>query len=342
MSKQQYDDIFVRDALTDTGSIPFPGRTAFVSPDIIPSQANVVPASQLISTYDAASTDPSILEQQFNNIYVRAKNLSTNSASGTVSLYWSTTSLILTPQSWVGQQIKDASGETSIDLVDENGNTSIAPSGIAVGSGPFVFNAPQVPSGFHYCLIAQVVTAEHPNAIPSEPFTSTADFATWVVNNPAISWLNISVVPANLPTFQQLSNFANLDPDAEEYMFIVKGSDWPDGTTVNLQSSSIWFSFSYTQTFGSDPTNQLVSTIQTVPGGYSGWVMLTVTPPAGATVPITAMLRLIFAKYVDDASELIFQEVGVPASSLGVQGRLSTATVVRLGETLIVIGSPIQ
>jgi hypothetical protein len=192
-----------------------------------------------------------------------------------------------------------------------------------------------VPQGFHYCLVGQVVTSAHPNPIPTAPFANSAAFIAWLVDNPAICWRNITIVPASLPAYQQGANFANLDPVAEQYMFIVSGTDYPNNTSVNIQSTGSGLSFNYTQLFGPPSTGQNVTAIQTIPANYSGSVLLTVTPPAGSTVPSTAKIQFVYAKYTTSESESILQKYARPASFFGVRDSLSTAQVVRMGECFI-------
>lgn len=332
-----YNDLYVRDALDDNGTIPYAGATAYSSPDIIPAQLNVITPAQLVSSYNTNPTNTNINTQQANNIYVRGYNLSTSAASGTISLYYAPSSLLLTPSQWVNNPIKNASGQSALNLVDVNGNTSIAPNTVAVGSSAFVFNAPAVPQGFHYCMIAQVVTTAHPNTIPSS-FANTGAFVQWVVNNPGIGWRNVNIVPATLPAYQQGANFVNLDNAAEEYMFIVNGTNWPDGTSVNIQCTAAGFNFNYTQNFGAPGQQQNVTTIQTVPALFSGSVLLTLTPPAGTTVPTTATVQFVYAKYVSGASDAILHKYARPAKFFGVASRtLATAQVVRMGECLLAL-----
>jgi hypothetical protein len=327
-----YNDLYVRDALDDNGTIPYNGATAYLSPDIIPAQAQVLTAAQLAASYGTNPTDTNINTQQINNIYLRAKNLSANSASGTISLYYTKSSLMLIPSQWVNNKIPTATGATVQNLVDVNGNTSIASNAVAVGSSAFTFNAPPVPQGFHYCMIAQVVTAAHPNAIPAS-FANSSAFISWVVNNPAICYRNVNIVSATLPAYQQGATFTNLDNAAEQYMFIVQGANWPANTSVNIQSTAVGFSFSYTQPFGSAPQN--VSTIQTVPALFSGSVLVTLTPPAGTTVPATATVQFVFARYTTGTNDEVFLRHSRPAAHFGVQGSLATAQVVRMGECFL-------
>lgn len=325
-----YNDLYMRDALDDSGVIPYMGATAYFSPDIIPAQLQVIPASTLINSYGQNPSNTDINAQQVNNIYVRAKNLSSSSASGTISLYYAPTSLILLPDQWQHNQVGSA-----LSIVDVNGNTSLAVGAIGVGSSAFTFIAPPVPQGFHYCMIGQVVTSAHPNPIPTAPFANSAAFVTWVVGNPAICWRNVNIVPASLPAYQQGANFANLDPVAEQYMFIVIGTNFPNNTSVNIQSTGSGLSFNYTQQFGPPNAGQNVTTIQTVPASYISSVLLTVTPPAGSIVPPNAAIQFIYAKYTTSKSEPILQKYARPASFFGVRDSLSTAQVVRMGECFI-------
>jgi hypothetical protein len=333
-----YNDIFMRDGLDDSGQIPYTGRSASASPDIIPAQNQVITAASLIASYGSDPSGTNINTQQNNNIYVRAKNLGANAGSGTISLYYTKSSLLLTPAQWATNIIKNAAGQSAISIVDANGNTSLAANAIGVGSSAFSFIAPPVPQGFHYCLIAQVVTSAHPNPVPTAPFPNSGAFVTWVVNNPGICWRNVNIVAATLPSYQQGASFTNLDSAAEQYMFIVSGTNWPINTSVNIQCTAVGFNFNYTQPFG-DPSNppQNVTTIQTVPALFSGAVMITVTPPVGQSVPSNATIQFVFAKYTTNASESILRKHAIPASSFGVKGSLSAAQVVRMGECFLLL-----
>jgi hypothetical protein len=338
-----YDDIYMRDGLDDSGQIPYAGRSASESPDIIPAQNQVITAASLIASYGSQPSGTNINTQQNNNIYVRAKNLGASAGSGTISLYYTSSSVLLTPAQWMNNIIKNASGQSAISIVDANGNPSLAANAIGVGSSAFSFIAPPVPQGFHYCLIAQVVTSAHPNPIPSGSFANTAAFIKWVVDNPGTSWRNVNIVPATLPAYQQGANFTNLDAAAEQYMFIVSGCYWPINTSVNIQCTAVGFNFNYTQPFGAPPSTctpsnqQNVTTIQTVPALFSGAVMITVTPPAGQPVPSNATLQFVFAKYTTSASDSILRKHAVPASSFGVKSSLGTVQVVRLGECFLLL-----
>lgn len=330
-----YDDLYVRDAIDDTGAIPYTGRTAYGSPDIIPAQSQVLTAQQLVQSYGSDPTNTNINTQQINNIYVRAKNLSASDASGTISLYYAPSSLQLIPSQWVNNPVKTAAGTSAPKLVDVNGNAAIAPGDVALSSSAFAFNAPPVPQGFHYCMVAQVVTTAHPNPIPTS-FASSSAFVKWVVDNPGISWRNINIVPATLPSYQQGATFSNLDNTAEQYMFIVQGTNWPSGTSVNIQCSSVGLSFSYTQAFGSAPQN--VTTIQTVPALFAGGVVITLTAPAGTTVPPGATAQFTYARYTTGTTDEVLLAHSRPAAHFGVQNTLASAQVVRLGDCYLTVG----
>src|SRR5262249_29125263 len=161
----------------------------------IPAQHRVITPAELISSYGTTPTNTDILAQQANNIYVRAKNLSSCSATGQIYLYYARSSLLLRPSEWSCNPIKTAAEQTSVTVVDASGKTPLATGAVGVGSSAFAFPAPPVPQGFHYCMIARVVTVDHPNPIPTTDFPSSAAFIRWVYNNPAVCWRNVNVVP---------------------------------------------------------------------------------------------------------------------------------------------------
>ena len=89
---QRYPDIYLRSSVGDTGDYPSYTRMGGDSPDIIPAQLRVIDPAELIKSYPAEPVNTNIYPQQINNIYLRAKNLSSGAAAGTMSLYYALSS----------------------------------------------------------------------------------------------------------------------------------------------------------------------------------------------------------------------------------------------------------
>jgi hypothetical protein len=78
----QYDDMFLRDAIDDTGQVPYTGRTVCFSPDIIPyGQTNVTNPDAFFGGNYGQDLGQTVTPSSNNNIYVRVKNLGAGATS---------------------------------------------------------------------------------------------------------------------------------------------------------------------------------------------------------------------------------------------------------------------
>jgi hypothetical protein len=330
-----YNDIYVRDALNDIGNIPYTGRTACLSPDIIPQQSQQALA-WFTSTW---AQDPGldVVAGVNNYVYVRGKNLATTAGSGTVYLYCTPSSLLLNVSYWSNNPISTGMAPYAT-LVDVNNNTSIAAGAICVGNTPFLLNQ-TVPQGFHYCLVTRVVTSTHPNPIPVG-FANSSQFINWVVDNPNVAWRNITVVPSTNNAISQSQNYENLDAASESYWFVAQGMNFPDASKVVLESVTAGNTFITSGYFNPPPGPQTVLSQQTIPGKFKGVVNVTVTPPAGQTIPSGATLQILYYRQTQmrDLADLRKHEVPMhalpfhPHALADALGSQDIPTVVRLGE----------
>ena len=292
-----YADIYVRAALDDNGQIPYAGAFASLSPDIIPQQQTTQPLAWFGTTW-AQNPGLDVVGGVNNFIYVRGKNLGSTTSSGTVFLYSTPSSLLLDVSYWGNNPVSTGAGP-SAPLVDLANNPQIAAGAICVGNSPFILNQP-VPQGFHYCLIARLVTPSHPNPMPVS-FRNTAAFVNWVTDNPNIAWHNINTVASTSGAVSGSAYFPNLDATAETYWFVAQATGFPDKSVVVLQGLTAGCAFSYTGYFGPPGGPQTVMTAQSVPANFKGVVNVTVTPPSGQSIPSGATLDIRYFRQTQGA-----------------------------------------
>lgn len=186
-----YDDVYMRDSLSDVGEIPAKGAWT-CSPDIIPNGVNLIhdPVNHLKETYGSDLGQPTVLQQQ-NYFYVRGKNLHDGPRTAKFELYYTPQHLFLFPSLW-----KDNILETSDSKTQVSASAKVKHD-IVVPDQPFTF-LPQTSE--HHCLIGRVITDEHPNPIPTNITNMTA-LSKYILDNPNMAWRNVVLVRNNIPTF---------------------------------------------------------------------------------------------------------------------------------------------
>ncbi|GAA4363944.1 hypothetical protein GCM10023185_33030 [Hymenobacter saemangeumensis] len=191
------------------------------SPDIIPLGTQNLNWTQANNTYGGPDLGQNVVGGQVNNIYVRAKNLNAGVASASVSLYYSLSSLLLTPSSWTQLMLPG----TSVNLVDGQNNTNIAAQTVALVQAPLLVSAlPVPPPGQHYCLIAVANNNNVPATLP-QSFPSNAAFCQWVRMNPFVAWRNITYVPSVGNTFTNIQLFGNENSAPATCIFTITGQN---------------------------------------------------------------------------------------------------------------------
>ena len=195
-----YNDVFIRDNLSQIG-LDKPGSGSWTnSPDIIPNGVDVLddPAEQLTASYRQDVGKPVELLQQ-NYYYVRAKNFKNGPNSADFEMYCCPQSLFLYPDLWIGNRLKTSSGATKVTA------TASARGNIMVSVNAFT-NVPVITE--HQCLIARVITEDHPNPLPAiGEITSMSQLANYILSHPDMAWRNITIVEKNNPTFVKQFNF---------------------------------------------------------------------------------------------------------------------------------------
>lgn len=331
----QYQDIYLRDFVGDTGQIPSTTRLYVnMSPDIIPAGQQPVIDYQttFVNNYNGPyNYYSSLVVNAANYIYVRGYNAAPQGTSGTVNLYWAKASILLLPSQWIANVIPNANGTNSATLaMTDTGQ-------VAVADGAFYFTPTALAAGDHYCLIAQVVTDADPDPIP----TSLEDMAAWVADSPGIGWRNMALVSATVPNYSTFVALETPVGSSTDLTLAITCTDIPDGTVCTLVGSQPDPSINYSFTVG--PTNQTSITpkinqggvpVFGVPGGLLEQLQITATAPAGTSFPFGASIA--FQSYLLVESDQRVARYGRPPSDLGIRippGKLATTgSMVLLGE----------
>ncbi|HEX8619572.1 MAG TPA: hypothetical protein VF911_18475 [Thermoanaerobaculia bacterium] len=326
-----YEDLFVRDDLADTGQIPSKAATASYSPDVLVWGTDTIPDPQkyLSDNYDKTWYKNVVYGEQ-NYIYCRAKNLFPGSQTGQLYLRYANSGLFCNVDSWRNNLIGTA-------IPDQNYlNLAAQRNQIVCGDSAFLWNPPNPPNGAHYCLIAQIVTEEHPNPLPDR-FNSFEEYVQWVVDNPAISWRNVQIVDAaSPPQYQENFYIENVEQNEVEVLVTTTGFNLPADTSLSMVCGAVGpeppIDRSTITAGGTRPAQVAQSSY--LPPAFAGWVTATVhLPPGQSWEP--GMSVLVEAYVISRASDSeSFRSLAVPLSSVLLDPSTATAsatTAVRLG-----------
>jgi len=180
-------DIYLRDAVGDTGTIPWMGSIS-VSPDVIVLPAPVADPQLAFGegsgTENSATLGYEAESVHDNIIYVRVRNRGGSPANNVVAtVYWSEVVTLVTPSSW------NLIGNITLPLVPVGDVLTVSPA--------LIWPSGSIPATGHYCF---VVTLQHPND-PVPPMPGPFDWSSFhdmirAQNN--VTWRNFNVVN-NLP-----------------------------------------------------------------------------------------------------------------------------------------------
>ena len=176
-------DVYLRDAVGDTGVIPWAGSIA-ASPDIIVRPSTV--ADPQLAYGEGSGTENSttlgyeVESGQNNYIYVRARNRGGTPTSNVVAaVYWSEVATLVTPSTW------NIIGSVTLPTLPTGDVLTVSPA--------LVWQKATIPGTGHYCF---VVTLQHAND-PAPPTPGPMDWTTFqdmirAHNN--VTWCNFNVV----------------------------------------------------------------------------------------------------------------------------------------------------
>lgn len=305
----QYDDVLIRDNLSDSGTIPSKGALSH-SPDIIPyGLAPVNDPQTFFSGNYSSDVGKSLVANARNYCYVRGKNLDNNSTSGSFYLYYSKASLLLYPDQWQNNALQTSTGAGSVPFNVESNK-------IAVSTDPFTWE-PQMISGDHYCMIGRVVTPKHPNPIPQTG--AIQDFAKWVSNNGGIAWRNVAVVNTGSPTWTQTVDY-NQGTVGDKVQFLITCTNVPVGAKVSFSAGTP----GPNPVINLDPTpvtnssSFMVGCTCDVPANYQTKISYSYwangTPPAGFSIKMSAQV-VVPKDHENYAFAHTLEEIGIPRIS---------------------------
>ncbi len=212
----QYNSILLRQNLQDKGLMPRTGGWT-ASPDIIP--AGISPVSDPTAVYTSAesyATNPGqpVVKNASNYIYLRGKNLSSETVTGEVRVFYAKQSLFLYPQQWLQNGLKTSQGSETSELKD------LAAGAIGVTTDPFAF----VPTdtGEHHCLVGFISTPDHPfeNQKPPNAVTSLGKLAQWIGKTGGAGWHNVQFTDAGAPTFTNSTDYPASDTPQKVHITI--------------------------------------------------------------------------------------------------------------------------
>jgi hypothetical protein len=218
----QYNDLYMRCNLSDTGSVPRSGVLSS-SPDIIPyGTTPVTDPGTFFTNNHSQDVGQSLTANQQNYIYTRAYNYATGPQTGSIYLYYSPASLLLYPSLW------SENGLTTSQGVDHVTVSAASANQIVVSNDPFTW-VPQLISNDHYCMISRVSTNLNPSPVPQTGDIN--EFANWISTSGGWAWRNVSIVANGSPTFTQTINYTQ-GATAGILQFVLQCQNVPVGAQV--------------------------------------------------------------------------------------------------------------
>lgn len=206
-------DIYLRDAVGDTGVVPWMGSIS-TSPDVIVRPDSV--ADPQMSYGQGSGTEGSdtlgyeVESGQDNFIYVRVRNRGGSAAANVVAtVYWSEVATLVTPGMW------HLVGSTTIPNVPTGDLLTV--------SDEIVWPKGQIPATGHYCFVATLHHADDP-APPTPGTMSFSDFYDLIKAQNNVTWRNFNVVnvlpdpPSATTAFEFLLTGAEGEPEPFEFV----------------------------------------------------------------------------------------------------------------------------
>jgi hypothetical protein len=205
-------DIYLRDAVGDTGVIPWAGSIS-TSPDVIVRPDSVADPQasygQGSGTEGSSTLGYEVESGQDNFIYVRVRNRGGSAAVNVVArVYWSDVATLVTPGMW------QLVGSTTIPNVPAGDLLTV--------SDAIVWPKAQIPATGHYCFVATLHHANDP-APPTPGTMSFSDFYDLVKGQNNVTWRNFNVVnnlpdpPSATTAFEFLMTGAEGEPELFDF-----------------------------------------------------------------------------------------------------------------------------
>lgn len=305
-------DLWLRDSLADTGSIPYGGQT-FQSPDIVPNPLD--PAD--VYTQWNVDLGRNVNVPGDNTVYVRAWNAYPDAQKGQLYLYWALPSMLMTPSKWKGNVIPNANGS-------DHANLTAGVNAMATVDQPFAWTTKSTTES-HYCLVARIVTEFQDNAIPPDDLNV---FVAWVQDHPGVAWRNTQSVTVTGGGPVELEvGFGNPQSDPHTYVVQVVCDGAPAGAYMKAFTDP---DPSVGDTMETDGGEAVLTLVTDLPPGWDGTLHVTVAPPPGGMLPASMTVRT--STFLHDPPTQVLAARAVPAADAGVDHPDVTAPVVFLGD----------
>jgi serine protease len=180
-------DVYLRDAIGDTGVVPSTGNVS-VSPDVITQPVAVADPNASFGEGSGTENNDTLGTQvehgQDNFVYIRMRNRGMGVGNGTTAkVYWSEVSTLVTPEMW--------------HLIGTTSPVNVPVGDTLVVAGPLIWHKADLPaSGDHACFVAILDQASDPAPpIPaSGPGFDWNAFVNLVRSHNNITWRNFNVV----------------------------------------------------------------------------------------------------------------------------------------------------
>jgi hypothetical protein len=279
-------DLYMRRSLKDTKVSPW-SPAAAMSPDIIP-YGQTTPADPRVFFRDNYEQDvgrPLTLGEE-NLIFVRAKNMGTEAAGGSVFLYYVESTMMLFPDEWSTGILKTKSGADHVSIADTQ------PGEIGVGAEPFAWNPPRPTGRRHYCFVAMVVTGTAPPPIPNT--RNLAEFLEFSEQE-QLTTRNVFFVDASAPSAAVDTTFRQGDTE-ESTQFTLTCKNCPLGVSwVELLSTTSKPAVKIAKTKITQ-NDQVIGVKATIPADWTTAFEIVYTatapPPSGWQIDFAASIEV--------------------------------------------------
>lgn len=209
-------DIYLRDSLSDSGTIPSVG-TLCLSPDIITRTAQVANPATTLGDLTNGSLSEDVEYGQKNYVYLRLQNRGAVEGDVKATLYWSAPNTFGAPAMW--------------NKIDEKTVYNIQP-GVATFV-EFEWPAADLPPVGHFCLVGELDDPLDP-APDKTLITNGALYSRFIAESNNFAWRNINVVDVLPDGLSGMEFTINGAPD-ENSDLVLELDKLPAGTEVHFQ-----------------------------------------------------------------------------------------------------------
>lgn len=209
-------DIYLRDSLSDNGTIPSVG-TLCLSPDIITRTAKVTNPAVTFGDLTDGSLSEDVEHGQINYVYLRLQNRGAVAGDVRATLYWSSPTTFGAPAMW------NKIGDKMIYNL-QPGVASFA---------EFEWQAADLPPLGHFCLVGELDDSLDP-APDKTLITNGTMYSRFIAESNNFAWRNINVVDV-LPDGLAGMEFTLHGSAGENSELVLDLDKLPAGTEVHFQ-----------------------------------------------------------------------------------------------------------